>query len=67
MRLFQTKYIKVRYFFIKDKIEEGKVEIRYCPTEKMWSNVLNQPKQSQPFRKDHDILMDVPEDYDDNI
>jgi hypothetical protein len=33
----RTKHIKARYFFIKDKIEEGKVEIRYCPTKKMWS------------------------------
>ena len=41
----RTKHIKARYFFIKDKIEEGEVEIRYCPTEKMWSDVLNKPKQ----------------------
>jgi hypothetical protein len=26
----RTKHIKARYFFIKDKIEEAKVEIRYC-------------------------------------
>ena len=31
----QTKHIKTRYFFIKDRIEEGKVEIRYYPTKKM--------------------------------
>ena len=39
----RTKHIKARYYFIKGKIEEGEVEIRYCPTEKMWSNVLNKP------------------------
>jgi hypothetical protein len=27
----RTKHIKARYFFIKDKVEEGGVEIRYCP------------------------------------
>ena len=63
----RTKHIKTRYFFIKDKIEEGKVEIRYCPTEKMWSDVLNKPKQGGPFRKDRAMLMGVPVEYDDNV
>ena len=27
-----TKHIKARYYFIKDKIEEGEVEVQYCPT-----------------------------------
>jgi hypothetical protein len=63
----RTKHIKARYFFIKDKIEEGEVEIRYCPTEKMWSDVLNKPKQGGPFRKDRAMLMGVPEEYDDNV
>jgi hypothetical protein len=60
----RTKHIKARYFFIKDKIEEGKVEIRYCPTKKMWSNVLNKPKQGSPFRKDRAVPMGIPEEYD---
>jgi hypothetical protein len=43
----RTKHIKARYFFIKNKIEEGRVEIRYCPTEKMWSDIFN--KMAMPF------------------
>ena len=26
----KSRQIRIRYFFTKDKIEEGKVEIRYC-------------------------------------
>ena len=63
----RTKHIKARYFFVKDKIEEGEVEIRYCPTEKMWSNVLNKPKQGAPFRKDRAMLMGIPVEYDDHV
>jgi hypothetical protein len=63
----RTKHIKARYFFIKDKIKEGKVEIRYCPTKKMWSNVLNKPKQGSPFRKDRAVLMGIPKEYDDHV
>ena len=63
----RTKHIKARYLFIKDKIEEGEVEIRYCPTEKMWSDVLNKPKQGGTFRKDSAMLMGVPVEYDDDV
>ena len=63
----RTKHIKARYVFIKDKIVEVEVRIRYCPTKEMWSNVLNKPKQGAPFRKDQAIVMDVPEKYDDNV
>ena len=54
-------------FLIKDKIEEWEVEIRYCPTEKMWSDVLNEPKQGGPLRKYQAMLMGVPEEYNDNV
>ena len=63
----RTKHIKTRYYFIKDKIEEGEVEIQHCPTEKMWSDVLNKPKQGAGFRKDRSVLMNVPVDYDDQV
>ncbi len=52
---------------MKDKVEEGEADIRYCPTEQMWSDVLNKPKQEAPFRKDRAMLMNVPIDYDDRV
>ena len=61
----RTKHIKARYYFIKDKIDEGEVEMQYCPTEKMWCNVLNKPKQGSPFLEDRSMLMNVPVKYDD--
>ena len=61
----RTKHIKARYYFIKDKVDEGEVEVQYCPTEKMWSDVLNKPKQGTPFRTDRAVLMNVPVDYND--
>ena len=60
----RTKHIKARYYFIKDKIDEGEVEMQYCPTEKMWSDVLNKPKQGSPFCEDRSMLMNVPVKYD---
>ena len=37
------------------------------PTEKVWNNVLNKPKQGGPFRKDRAMLMGVPAEYDENV
>ena len=31
----QTKHIKVKYFFIKDKVDQREVRIEHCPTEQM--------------------------------
>ncbi len=62
-----TKHIKARYYFIKDKIKEGEVDMQYCPTEEMWSDVLNKPKNGTPFRKDRAKLMNVPVGYNDNV
>ncbi|KAL3804532.1 hypothetical protein HJC23_002571 [Cyclotella cryptica] len=60
----RTKHIKLRYFFIKDKVDSGEVDIRYVPTEQMWSDILTKPKQGKGFRVDRSHLMNVPEDYD---
>ena len=63
----RTKHIKAKYYFVKDKIDEGEVDLRHCPTEIMWSDVLNKPKQGAGFRKDRAVLMNVGIDYDDNL
>ncbi len=62
-----TKQIKARYYFVKDKVEEGELDISYCPTKQMWSDILNKPKQLAPLRKDRSILMNVPVEYDNGV
>ena len=59
----RTKHIKVRYFFAKDKIEKGEVEVKYCPTEKMWSGILTKPLQEEKLSKMRSMLMNCPKDY----
>ena len=61
----RTKHIKARYFFTKDIIDEGEVEVQYCPTEEMWADVLNKPKQGQAFCNYRAMLMNVSVDYSD--
>ena len=41
----RTKHIKTKYFFVKDKIDQGEIEIRKKDTADMWSNTDTKPKQ----------------------
>lgn len=43
--LKHTKHIKVRYFFIKDKVDQKEVALKYCPTKEIWADILTKPKQ----------------------
>jgi hypothetical protein len=45
----QTKHIKVKYFFVKDKIDYGKVVVEHCPTEQNWTDINTKPKQGLVF------------------
>ncbi len=60
-----TKHIKVKYFFIKDKINQGEITIKYCPSEKMWTNVNAKPKQGLVFHVFRGHVMGIPVDYKD--
>ena len=36
----RTKHIAVRYFFIKDRIDQGDIVLEYLPTDKMIADML---------------------------
>ena len=46
----RTKHIAVRYFFIKDRIEQGDIALEYLPTAKMIADLLTKPLQGEQFR-----------------
>ena len=37
------------HFFIKDKIDNDEVSVKYCPTEGTWADILTKPLQGQKF------------------
>ena len=46
----RTKHIAVRYFFIKEKIEEGEIKVEYTPTLQMLADMFIKPLQGELFR-----------------
>ena len=45
----RTKHIKIKYFLVKDKIDQGNIVVEHFPTEQMWTDVNTKPKQGTVF------------------
>ena len=53
----RTKHINVRYFFIKDRIDDGEIEVVYCPTDEMIGDFFTKPLQGGKFIKFRSLIM----------
>ena len=51
------------YLFIKDHINQGGMEFKYCHTSKTWEDVLKKSKQEKFLREFEEELMNVEVDY----
>ena len=51
----RTRHINIRYFFVKDRIARGEIEIQYCPTKLMIADCLTKPVQGQLFIELRDL------------
>ena len=44
-----TKYIAIKYFWSTDRIKNGNIEVKYCPTAKMIADFMSKPVQDSLF------------------
>jgi hypothetical protein len=56
----------VKFFFIKDRIDDGEMIVVNCPTEGMWADILTKPLHGKAFRVMRSKLMNCEEDYFEN-
>jgi hypothetical protein len=61
----KTKNIKVKFFFIKDRVESREIKVMDCPTEDMWADVLTKPLQGMAFQTMQAELIYSPVNYED--
>jgi hypothetical protein len=47
----RTKHINVRYHYIRQEVQEGRIELSYLPTEEMPADGLTKPLQRTLFQK----------------
>ena len=53
----KTKHMDNRFFWMKDRLSDEKIKVRYCPTEKMIADYFTKPLQGQLFRKFRDVIL----------
>lgn len=56
----RTKHIKMKYFFLNDKVDDGEVRIEYLPPEAMWIDMHSKPSQGIRFERDRSKLQNMP-------
>jgi hypothetical protein len=53
----RTKHVSIRYFWLKDRINRGELEIVYCPTNAMIADILTKPLQGSEFIKLRNLML----------
>jgi hypothetical protein len=51
-----TKHISLRYFWIKERTSNGEIVIEFCPTAKMFANVLTKPLGGRQFLAERNAI-----------
>jgi hypothetical protein len=46
----RTCHVDIRYFFVTDRVKNGKLRIEYCPTGDMWGDFFTKPLQGSAFK-----------------
>ena len=53
----KTRHINIRFFFIKDCISAGELDLQYCPTDQMVGDFCTKPMQGKKFFFFRKIIM----------
>ena len=56
----REKSISKQDVLINYNIKKRDIEIEHCPTERMWSDILNKPNQGEAFHILRCVLMNIP-------
>ena len=47
----RTKHIDIRYHYVREALQEGTIDLCYCPTEEMVADLLTKPLSKGKFEK----------------
>ena len=47
----KTKHVDIKYHYIRDKVQDAAIEVRYCPTNNMIADVLTKGLTHETFAR----------------
>jgi hypothetical protein len=53
----KTRHVDIRYFFLKDRVDQGAVTIQFVPSVDMVADYLTKPLQGELFKRLRSLLM----------
>lgn len=57
----KSRFMRVKYHFVSELAAEGKITIRYCPTDKMCADIVSKPCVGSSMSSLRDALMNMKE------
>jgi hypothetical protein len=63
----RTKHIKAKFFFIKDRLDDGEIKVIDCATKEMSADIMMKPLQGTAFKIMQTELMNCPLEYEDLV
>ena len=52
-----SRHIHIKYFFVKDRVDNNELKIQHCPTAEMLADFFTKPLQGALFKKFRDVIM----------
>jgi hypothetical protein len=53
----KSKHVRIRTFWLRERIEEGQLKVTFCPTDKMIADGLTKPLQGAQFESFADQIL----------
>ena len=53
----RTRHIAIRYFWLKERVDQGEARVRHLGTKEMYANLLTKPLQGAQFKCERQGLM----------
>jgi hypothetical protein len=53
----RSRHIAIRYFFIRDRVKSGEIEVNHCPTKLMIADILTKPLEGILFKQLKEKMM----------
>ena len=61
----RTRHINIRYFFVTDRVKNGELSIKYCPTEEMIADYFTKPLQGRAFQNFQKFILNLDDSHSD--